>query len=183
VLALGPGRLQAQGGFIRPEVLDSSNAALRDNYVSVRDTLRVVSGKSAILQRDIRISSGAVLLSRARGLDAACAASLRHLDRSRAALLDTEIARRAPAPRRTALDRALIELRAALTTCSTEFKAMSGPAKTEEMRARGVSIAAKNQLAIRNFENAADPYLVSLGIKVRPHGAGANPYAGTSHIN
>ena len=156
---------------------------MRDRYISVRDTLRVVSGKSAILQRDVRSATDAVLLSRARGLDAACTASLRPLDQSRAALLDTELSRRAPLPRRTALDRAYIELRAALTTCSNEFKAMSSSGKGEEMRARGVSIAAKSQLAIRNFENAADPYLVSLGIHVRPHGAGANPYAGTSRIN
>ena len=156
---------------------------MRDSYVSVRDTLRLVSGKSAILMRDVRSATDAVLLSRARGLDAACTASLRHLDRSRTKLLESEMTRRAPAPRRTTLDRAIIELRAALTTCSAEFKGMSSPGKGEEMRARGVNIAAKSQLAIRNFENAAEPYLLSLGIRVRPHGAGANPYAGTSRVN
>ena len=156
---------------------------MRDTYVSVRDTLRVVSGKSAILQRDIRSATDAVLLSRARGLDAACAASLRHLDRSRARMLETAAARRVPAPRRTALDRAFIELRATLATCAAEYKGMSHIEKAEEMRARGVNIAAKNQLAIRNFEIAAEPYLLSLGIRVRPHGAGANPYAGTSRTN
>lgn len=156
---------------------------MRNSYVSVRDTLRVVSGKSAILLRDIRSATDAVLLSRARGLDAACAASLRHLDRSRGQMLETATARRVPAPRRTALDRAFIELRATLTTCTAEYKGMSHIEKAEEMRARGVNIAAKNQIAIRNFENAAEPYLLSLGIRVRPHGAGANPYAGTARTN
>ena len=156
---------------------------MRDTYVSVRDTLRVVSGKSAMLQRDIRSATDAMLRSRARSLDAACTASLRHLDRSRERMLMTAAAQRAPTPRRTALDRAFIELRATLTTCAAEYQGMSHFDKAEEMRARGVSIAAKNQLAIRNFEIAAEPFLLSLGIRVRPHGAGANPYAGTSRTN
>jgi hypothetical protein len=153
---------------------------MRDSYVSVRDTLRAVSGKSAILQRDVRSATDAVLLSRARGLEVACSASLRHVDRSRSRMLDSELARRAPAPRRTTLDRAFIELRATLSTCAAEYKGMSRWDRAEEMRARGVNLALKNQLAIRNFENAAEPYLLSIGIRVRPYGAGSNPYAGSN---
>jgi hypothetical protein len=48
------------------------------------------------------------------------------------------------------------------------------------MKERGANLALKNQIAIREFEVAAEPYLLSLGIRVRPHGAGANPYAGTT---
>ena len=95
-------------------------------------------------------------------------------------MLAPEMAARVPAPRRTALERAFIELRATLATCTTEYQGMSQAGKAEEMRARGVNIAAKNQVAIRNFENAAEPYLLSVGIRVRPHGAGANPYAGSA---
>lgn len=172
--------MAAQGGFIKPEVLDSASAAIHDSYVSVRDTIRAVSGKSSILQRDIRSASDAVLLSRARGLEAACSASLRHLDRSRSRILESELARRAPAPRRTAMDRALLELRATLTTCATEYKGMSRLDLMGLMKERGANLALKNQIAIREFEGAAEPYLLSLGIQVRPHGAGANPYAGTT---
>jgi hypothetical protein len=172
--------LSAQGGFIKPEVLDSASAAIHDSYVSVRDTLRSVSGKSSLLLRDIRSASNAVLFSRARGLEAACSASLRHLDRSRSRMLDSELARRAPAPRRTAMDRALLELRATLATCAEEYKGMNRLDQMGQMKERGASLALKNQIAIRNFEGTAEPYLLSLGIRVRPHGAGANPYAGTS---
>jgi hypothetical protein len=170
----------AQGGFIKPEALDSASAAIHDSYVSVRDTLRAVSGKSSILQRDIRSASDAVLLSRARGLEAACSASLRHLDRSRSRILESELGRRAPAPRRTAVDRALLELRATLTTCAAEYQGMNRLDQMGLMKERGASLALKNQMAIREFEGAAEPYLLSLGIRVRPHGAGANPYAGTT---
>lgn len=172
--------LAAQGGFIKPEVLDSSSAVMRDSYVSVRDTLRAVTGKSAIFQRDSRSASGAVLLSRSRGLEAACSASLRHLDRSRSRMLESGPARRAPAPRRTALDRAFLELRATLTTCASEYKSMNRVDQAEEIRARGVRLAVRNQVTIRDFESAAEMYLLSIGIRVRPHGAGANPYAGSS---
>ena len=156
---------------------------MRDDYVSVRATLRVVSGKAAILQRDIRTATDAVLRSRARALDDACGASLSDLTRAQGRMLEPGMARRVPVPRRAALDRAFLELRSALTACGKEYKAMSGREKGEEMRARGVSIAAKTQVAIRNFEIAAEPYLLSLGIRVRPHGAGANPYAGTTRTN
>jgi hypothetical protein len=156
---------------------------MRDSYLSLRDSLRAVSGRSAILQRDIRSASAAVLLSRARGLDAACSASLRQLDRARSPILDSELASRVPSPRRTALDRSYIELRATLTTCASEYRGMSRMDKADEMRARGVNLAFKNQQAVRNFEAAAEPFLQGAGIRVRPHGAGANPYAGSSRGN
>lgn len=171
------------GGFIKPEVLDSASAVLRDNYVSVRDTLRAVTGKVAILQRDLRSASDAVLLSRARGLDAACSAALRHLDRSRSGTLGSERGRRAPAPRRTAADRAFIELRATLVECGTEYKAINRLDQASQVRDRGTGVGIKAQLAIRNFEEAAEAYLLSLGIRVRPFGSGANPYAGSSQRN
>jgi hypothetical protein len=155
-----------------------------DSYVSVRDTLRAVTGKSAILQRDLRTASDAVLLSRARSLDAACSASLRHLDRSQSNTTDNERGRRAPAPRRATLDRSFIELRAALSTCAAEYRGMSQADRPgQQMRERGVGIAIKTQLAIRNFEQAAESYLLSVGIRVRPYGSGNNPYAGSSRRN
>jgi hypothetical protein len=169
-----------QSGFIKPQILDSASAALREGYIATRDTLRAVSGKSALLQRDIRSSTDAMLLSRARNLEVLCTASLRQLDRSRVRLLDGEVARRAPAPRRTALDRSIIELRAALTTCASEYRSMSLPESAEAMRARGVNVALKNQVAVRSFENTAELYLLSVGIRVRPHGSGSNPYAGSA---
>lgn len=153
---------------------------MRDSYISVRDTLRAISGKSAILQRDVRSATDAVLLSRARGLESACTAALRHLDRSRDPMLGTDSGRRAPAPRRTALDRSLLELRAVLSTCTAEYKGMGSWARVGEMRARGVNIALRNQVGIRNFEGAAETYLLSVGVKVRPYGSGANSYAGSS---
>jgi hypothetical protein len=156
---------------------------VRDSYLSIRDTLRSVSAKSAILQRDARSSSDAVLLSRARGLDAACRASLRHLDRSREMMLAPGPGQRVPAPRRTALDRSFIELRATLTACGQEYRELSKRERVGEMRTRGVNQALKNQQAVRSFEAAADPYLLSLGVRIRPYGAGANPYAGGARKN
>lgn len=124
-----------------------------------------------------------MLFSRARGLEAACAASLRHLDRSRASILASERGRRASAPRRTGFERAYIDVRATLATCTAGYKGISRMNQAGEMREQGVSIALKNQLAIRAFESAAESYLMSLGIRVRPYGAGPNPYAGSSRRN
>ena len=156
---------------------------MHDSYASVRDTLRAVSGKAALLQRDVRSASDAMLLSRARGLENGCTASLRHLDRSRDGMLESQLGRGAPAPRRTTLDRATIELRAALTTCTTDYKGISRMAEAGQMRERGVTTALKTQHAIRVFEDAAEGYLLSLGIRVRPYGAGANTYAGGRRSN
>lgn len=151
---------------------------MRDSYLSIRDTLRSVSAKSATLQRDVRTSSDAVLLSRARGLEAACNASLRHLDRSRELMLASNPGQRVPAPRRTTLDRSFIELRATLTACGQAYREMSKRERVGEMRSRGVNQAVKNQQTIRSFEAAAEPYMLSLGVRIRPYGSGANPYAG-----
>ena len=153
---------------------------MRDSYVLFRDTLHAVSARSALLQRDLRSASDALLHSRARGIEIACTASLSLLVRSRNAMLGVPLARRATAPQRTALDKSLTELRTTLTSCSTEFKALAARDSTGEPRDRARGQAVKNLASIRNFEGAADPFLLSLGIRVRPYGAGANPYAGSS---
>jgi len=153
---------------------------MRDSYIAFRDTLHAVTSTSAMLQRDSRISSEAVLTTRARNIEFACSTSLRFLDRTRMAMLEGGPGTRAPLPRRTTLDKSFIELRAALSTCSTEFKELSRREKAGEIRDRGVVQAGKNLVAIRNFEGAADPFFQSLRIRVRPYGSGANTYAGSS---
>jgi hypothetical protein len=173
----------AQSDFVRPEALDSASAQMRDSYVLVRDTLRQVNAGSALLQRDVRIGSEAVLISRARMLESSCSASLRQLDLARREMLASKLAPRAPAPRRTALDKSLTDLRSVLLTCVSEYQKLGTRAQAPEIRGRGIAQSRTNQQAVRNFESAADAYLLSLGIKVRPFGAGENPLAGTSRVN
>ena len=162
----------AQSDFVRPEALDSASAQMRDSYVLVRDTLRQVNGGSALLQRDVRIGS-----------ESSCSASLRQLDLARREMLASKLAPRAPAPRRTALDKSLTDLRSVLLTCVSEYQKLGTRAQAPEIRGRGIAQSRTNQQAVRNFESAADAYLLSLGIKVRPFGAGENPLAGTSRVN
>ncbi len=150
-----------------------------DSYASIRDTIRVVSGKAAILQRDARSASDPVLFSRARSLTGACDASLRHLDRTRHLILSSDRAERAPAPRRTALDRSAIALRAELMNCTGFYREITRD-RVRDMRGKGVTQALKTQGAIRDFEGAAEAYLLSVGIKVRPHGSGTDVYAGSA---
>jgi hypothetical protein len=167
-----------QGGFIRPEPkLDPATAQVRNSFLQLRDTLHTIAAASARLQRDVRVGTDAAIVSHARTVLYGCASSLRGVDRAKTGMLDSPLAARAPAPRKTALERSFLELRGALDRCSSEFKEMSAPGKPSEIRDYGVSRSLRTQAAVQAFENSALSYLQAVGIKVRPYGSGASPFA------
>lgn len=175
--------LNAQG-FIKPDApLDSASARARSSFLTMRDSLHTVSSAAARLQRDLRTATDAVLLSRVRAVRDGCTNSLRGVPASREGMLKSGPAGNAPLPRRTALERSFLELRSTLSTCSDAFGEMSARGKESQIRDHSMSLAIKTQTAIRDFESAADAFLRTLGIKVRPYGAGASPYAGGTQRN
>jgi hypothetical protein len=81
-------------------------------------------------------------------------------------------------PRRTSLERSFIQLRAALNQCAIDFAEMGAPGKAQRVRDAGMSRVLPTQAAIRDFESAGDTFLRSLGVRVRPYGAGESALAG-----
>lgn len=173
----------AQAGYVKPEVLDSASARLRDHYVSLRDTLHIVTGGSAVLQRDVRYASDPVVLSRARRIESACNSSLRGLDQGQEEMLNSGPGRKAPTDRRVSLQKSFNELNAALTACSRDFKVMGERGNEPQIRNEGPGKLNQVQVAVRNFEGSADEFLRSVGIRVRPHGAGPSSLAGSPQSN
>jgi hypothetical protein len=171
------------GGFIKPDPkLDSASASMRDGYLEFRDTLRTIDAASFRLNRDIRTASGALLLSRTRAVRSACANALRWVDPARQNLLGSPNAGRVPQRARDDVTKTQAELRLALSHCVAEFDEYSDLARANAVRDVGTRSASDAVLVAKKFERAAEAFLSTLGITVRPYGAGAtNPFAGRSN--
>lgn len=173
--------MAAQGGFIRPDPkLDSAAVSARDAYLVLRDTLRTIDAASSRLTRDIRSGTGALLLSRVRAIRAGCAAALRAEEPARKNLLAAEVAQRTPTVRRTELEQSITELRAALTRCVEEYTGYVDRERPEEVRNTGNQLASATITTSHKFERIAERYLLAVGVKIRPYGAGPNPFAGSA---
>jgi hypothetical protein len=172
----------AQAGFIKPERHDSLTSRIRTSFLLFRDTLRTVDSRSALLQRDIRFASNAVLISRARSIEQACTASLGMLDETRKTLFTPEAIQKLAADRRVALERSFEQLKITLGSCTTEFQQLATE-RGVDLKGRGATHSGRNQDSIENFESAAVYYLGVLGVRIRPYGSGENPYAGGGREN
>lgn len=156
---------------------------MRNNYLVFRDSLRAIDAASSRLNRDIRTASGALLLSRARAVRNACSNALRTVDSARQDLLGSPYAVRSPQRARDDVSKAQGELRLALTHCVTQFDEYSDPAKATAVRDIGTQSVSDAVTVGKKFERAAEAFLGTLGITVRPYGAGdaPNPFAGRSN--
>jgi len=154
---------------------------MRDDYLVFRDTLRAIDAASARLNRDIRTASGALLLSRTRAVRTACSNALRGVDSARRDLLESPYAVRSPLRARNDVSKTQSELRLALSQCVAEFEQYADPARASAIRDTGTRSASDAVTVAKKFERAAEAFLGSLGITVRPYGAGdgPNPFAGS----
>ncbi len=164
--------------FVRPQNFDSATVRVRDRFVSLRDTLHSVTAGAARLERDLRTASDQVLISRARLLRDVCSGSLKGVDGTRDEMFAGTPVTKVPAPKRTALDRSFIQLRAALNQCSIDFAELAVPGMGPRIRDGGVSRILPSETAIRDIESAGDVFLRSLGVRIRPYGAAVSPLAG-----
>jgi hypothetical protein len=162
----------AQTVFRPPAPLDSARAALRDDLVILRDSLHMVDGAAARLQRDYRTASEASLLSRAGLMQEACARSSRTAPSTRLALLEFRLSDRQRLALRQQVVTALDSLHGALRRCDTQFTVMSQPGQGDSIRGYANNRAEQVQAAIRNYEQHLRHFVGSLGIRIIPPGMG-----------
>jgi hypothetical protein len=148
---------------------------MRDEYLVFRDTLRAIDAASSRLSRDIRTASDALLLSRTRAVRTACSNALRGVDSARQDLLESPYAVRASLRARNDVSKAQGELRLALSQCVAEFDQYADLARAASIRDAGSRSASDAVMVGKKFERAAEAFLASLGITVRPYGAGEGP--------
>lgn len=166
--------LNAQAMVVQPEpALDAARAGVRDTLLVLRDSLHAVHAAGAHLRRDFRGASGETLLSRARAMLAACAASTRSMPAARSAVKNGPAATERARVARERLLAAMDQLAEPLATCETRFAAWAGTADGESVRGYGNRRADEIRDAIRAFENDLTRYFSAQGIRVRPVGAGS----------
>jgi hypothetical protein len=172
-------RLDAQGTVVRPEApLDSARAALRDNLLTFRDSLRTIDAAAARLHRDYRQASEAILLSRARVMTQACTRSVRNVPLARRAVQVSVASNDARRQSRRDLLGALERLNRVLTRCQTEFSGLSRPGQGERVRGYGNNWAIRIQSGLREYERVLDRYLNAMGIQIQPAGSRSPVLAG-----
>ena len=155
--------------WVRPEApLDSARAALRDDLLTFRDSLRTIDAAAARLQRDYRQASEAVLLSRARVMTQACERSVRNVPLARRAVQLSAASNDARQQTRRDLLEALDRLNRVLTGCQTEFSALSQRGQGERVRGYGNDRAIRIQSGLREYERVLARYLNAMGIRIHP---------------
>ncbi len=176
-LLLSAGSLAAQAVVMPEKPIDPPRAKVRDALLVFRDSLLTVDAAAARLPRDLRTTSDAAALARARGMRDACERSAKALPLARTAVMEsnwTEVNRRKS---QAQLQGAMDSLGVALDRCLTEFRAMSsGPA--EEVRGYAVGRANRAHAAVQRYNRALNSYFQALDIKVRPVGGPPSPIAG-----
>ncbi|MGE0351869.1 MAG: hypothetical protein AB7Q69_01410 [Gemmatimonadales bacterium] len=172
-----PAAASAQGVVGPERKLDPARAQVRDGVLLLRDSLVTIGAASARLQRDMDHASDQVLQVRSRLMSEACARSARAMAAARGDILsyDTSKSR----TQRVQLERQMNDLRATLDQCESQFGGWSKPGGGEDVRGYAVSRALRVQESVRLYEGTVDSYLKSIGIRIRPLGAGPSPLAGS----
>ena len=172
-----PDRVAAQMGAIVPEApLDANRAQVRDALLVLRDSLHVIVGANARLQRDFRGTSAAALAGRARSIAEACATAERNVPAARKAVEETRADTRFEREERGALLKSLDGLAGALGSCRADFKAM-GDKGGEQVRGYGNRRAEALRTELRRYDRSVAGFFATYKIDVRPIGAGKNPLA------
>lgn len=179
LVGLAASRLAGQAVITRDPSLDSAHARVRDALFVLRDSLSSVDAAVGRLQRDMSTSSDVVLRSRVKVLRDACNRAARTAGPTLSVISSTTSVP-SPDPRnvRAETERGLESLRQAMEKCGTEFGALLPVEKAEELRGYAVPRALRMQESIRTYERVLEQYFATAGIKVRPRGAGKNPFAG-----
>ncbi len=170
--------LSAQASMVLPKRLAPEQEAVKSEYLRFRDTLNAVEAASARLVRDMGRTSDAAMSARAKTVQAGCVASL--------AMYDSALVRITalnPDNPKTQRDRKHLlesfgELHQGLQECDEGYGRLAKPENIEELRGYSMGRGTRLRATIHRFNGAARAYLTSVGIEVRPIGAGENPLAG-----
>lgn len=138
--------------------LTEQETVVRTSLYRLRDSLNAVEAASARIARDLQTASDAALRSRARVMATRCQAATAQLDSSRAIVNRGAVPTPDPRQRRSALDKALGQLRTTLVDCGTEFTGLTAPEKAQELRGYGIGRGEKVQTAIRAYRPVASDY-------------------------
>ncbi|HXE56916.1 MAG TPA: hypothetical protein VNK43_02850 [Gemmatimonadales bacterium] len=173
---LGADPLAAQAVVTKEKPLDPARAAIRDTLVVFRDTLHAVAAAGERFNRDLRTTSDASVLARARAVRTACERSRRDIPVARRVVGGSSWTEPNRTRRQRELLQALGDLDKVLGRCIDQFGAMAekageargyGPGRTERLRAD-----------LLRFHEALKRYLGSLGIRLDPPGVHRSPLAG-----
>lgn len=172
-LAAGLAPVAQAQTVVQPKApLDSARASVRDAILVFRDSLQVVHAGGARMRRDFQTASGAALVSRARIMRDGCAASVRALSPTRAAVESGPAGTDKERAARTALLVEMDRLSAALTECRTIFSGWVDSRDGEAVRGYGNRASDTVRGPILTYEDKLQHYLGLLGIRIQPLGAG-----------
>jgi hypothetical protein len=176
-LSIAAGPLAAQSSVVTPKRLAPEQEAVRSEYLRFRDTLHVVEAATARLVRDMGRTSDAAMSSRAKTVQTGCVASLAMYDSARVRITALE-GNANVQRRRTKLLESFGALQQGLQDCEKDFGRLALPENLVELRGYSMSRGNRLRAVIQHFNAASRDYLRTVGIEVRPIGAGPNPLAG-----
>lgn len=164
---------------VQPEAkLNETQMTVRTSLYRLRDSLQLVEAASARIARDLANASDAALRSRAQVMVNRCQAAVAQTDSTRGLVQRGALPDPDPTGVRSTLDKALDTLQVHLKDCVGEFKALTDPAKAEELRGYGIGRGRKVQVAIQSYRPTASLYFrAAFNQQYWPNtaGAGATP--------
>jgi hypothetical protein len=164
---------------VQPQAkLNPTQTSVRNELYRLRDRLLPVGAALARLPRDMRTASDASLQSRARLVTQRCSGALAGLDSVRAIIAEQPLPDPDPQGVHQELLRAMDRLRGGLTQCVQEFRGLSEPARTQELRDYGIGRGQRIENTILEYEPTVQRYFrLALGIAYSPNveGAGSIP--------
>ena len=167
-----PATARAQVVVRPPAPLDPARATVRDAVLVLRDSLQGIHAGRAHLRRDYRDASSQALVSRARVMRDACAASARTLPQTRIAVQKGPTATPQSRSARDELLAEMSRLVAPLEACRGRFDEWVRSSDGDAVRGYANRLADEIEVPIRAYEHRLATYLGTQGIRIRPLGSG-----------
>jgi hypothetical protein len=179
LLLAGSESLVAQAVVVPHTVkLDSVQTRVRAAVFVLRDSLKYVDAASGRIARDLKTTSNAGLIARARYLSQRCAAAARTVPATAAVVSGAGRPEPDTGGVRSSMERGLKELGSHMDRCREEFATLATVSKQQELRDYGIGRGARVQQSIRSYEAVLRRYYGTvIGERYTPDftGAGSIP--------
>jgi hypothetical protein len=157
------------------KTLDPARVLVRRDVLALSDSLLTVQAMIARFEHDPASPSDGVQLSRARALAGACRNAQRQVEPTRATVRDTKFdagqTKGSVGRPHAALLQGFGPLMSTLVACDSTFRQMAtGPKAAAVVRDWGLYRAHKVRDQLNAFQQLANTYLASLGIRPTPPG-------------
>lgn len=154
--------------------LDSVQTRVQQAVFVLRDSLKFVDAASVRIARDLKTTSNAGLIARARYLSQRCAAAARTVPATEAVVSGAGRPEPDSAGVRSGMARGLKELGDNLDRCREDFATLATVSKVQELRDYGIGRGARVQRSIRSYEAVLRRYYgIVIGERYTPDFAGA----------